>query len=173
MKILTNASSYILILIASLLFMGSEAANAQYITMGDMSVSEDRRTAITIPTNHHSTNTGNHSVNREDLFFGLRCMSDGLNIIVGHPYYVGSNNRTQVIFQFDQSSEVIEMNWKMTSNQRASWIPMNIRITFSKMVSNAENLQIAVIDPFDSETHIMNFPVRGWNRAVNAMACSW
>lgn len=103
-----------------------------------------------------------------DAAFYWRCMSDGLNVVVGIGKYFGGDDddEIQVITRLDSDENSGIVYWPLLQGNRAAYMPMHRVESFTSRAMSAKQLAVRAIDPLDGETLTWVYRLDGLRQAL-------
>ena len=106
------------------------------------------------------------------LSLALKCLEDGLNVLLGHKYLGGdSDNVTQVQTRVDRNQSYGPKYWKLMSGNELSWMPLADAPRIVREMQSGTRLHIRVVDPADGEVLTQSVSLRGFSAAVAKLSC--
>lgn len=145
-------------------FYSNTLANWEYSKSSDP-FSDDDRSTITANAEIY----GNQDVL---LLIALKCMDDGLNVVLGHKYLGGdSDGEIRVELRVDKNETYGPKYWKLVSGHKFSWMPMADIAKLVREMRSGNILYMRVVDPADGETLTQSVNLQGFSAAIDKLSC--
>lgn len=108
-----------------------------------------------------------------DVGLGLKCLEDGLNVLLMHKYLIGdSDDEIRVVYRFDNDTPVPEHYWMLATGKTLSFSPMGRIPWFIERAKTANRIAIRVVDPGDGEVLTDIVSLDGFSEALANLPCS-
>lgn len=106
-------------------------------------------------------------------FLGFKCMSDGLNVVLGLGRYYGGDQDDDILvrWRIDDNKPSDRNYWRLFQDHTAAWLRMNRVPEFVREAREGRRVVFRFTDPLDGETHDAQFSLRGLARALAHLPC--
>lgn len=109
---------------------------------------------------------------RDGLIIGVKCETDGLNIMLSHKYMTGdSDGAIRVQMRVDQNEPYGPEHWSLASNNKASWMPMKDVPGMIDQLRSGEKLVMRVTDPSNGDTLGQTVRLAGISAEIDKLSC--
>jgi hypothetical protein len=107
-----------------------------------------------------------------DLSISVRCMSDGLNVVVTTGYMGGDrNDQVRVQMRFGNEPAPAAALWSQSTNSRAAFAPMKDVAGLIAKFRAHDTLVLRVVDPLDDETKTTRVSLADFEQAYAQLGC--